>query len=309
MYIEFLRTKLTYHRNHPAFSGTFDYEEYVSLMGVEDPNEGYETIFELMGLLDRVEAFQKEIFSNLRSYGNNEARIAALVPLVEESFGIYQFIVSMMAAMHTIIGSVEVLGPLRESFSSHHYRLARFYEECMNIRYLTSLIQVPKLSTEPPNFMASGPPKQPPRNEPKRNNADMERDRQRREQEVSVLYVALTAITRRARATAFVGAANGATEAFGTANGTTKITRARITEPKRDGTLTFTRNAATGNGKIETAATATRAIWASAATGVFATTDRSRSANHRRVRTQVCTIAATIGTNDGTSTSRKFYSD
>jgi hypothetical protein len=92
---------LNYHRNHPAFSGTFDYEEYVSLMGVEDPNEGYETIFELMGLLDRVEAFQKEIFTNLRSYGNNEARIAALVPLVEESFGIYQFIVSMMAAMHT----------------------------------------------------------------------------------------------------------------------------------------------------------------------------------------------------------------
>jgi hypothetical protein len=183
MYIDFLRAKLNYHRAHPAFSGTFDYEEYVTLMGVEDPNEGYETIFELMGLLDRIEALQKAIFSNLRSYGNSEARISALVPLVEESFGIYQFIVSMMAAMHTIIGSVEVLEPLRDSFNSNHYRLARFYEDCMNIRFLTSLIQVPKLSAEPPNFMANGPPKQKPRNE-KRNNQDMEREKEKREQEV-----------------------------------------------------------------------------------------------------------------------------
>lgn len=40
-YIAFLKTKLTYHRNHPYFSGTFDYEEYVSLKGIEDPNQGY----------------------------------------------------------------------------------------------------------------------------------------------------------------------------------------------------------------------------------------------------------------------------
>jgi huntingtin-interacting protein 1-related protein len=103
MYIDFLRAKLNYHRTHPAFSGTFDYEEYVTLMGVEDPNEGYETIFELMGLLDRIDTFVKAIFSNLKSYGSNELRTSVLVPLVEESYGIYQFIVPMMAAMHTSI--------------------------------------------------------------------------------------------------------------------------------------------------------------------------------------------------------------
>ena len=51
-------------------------------------------------MLAKIETLQKLIFQNLRPPGNNEARIAALVPLVEESYGIYQFIESMMTAMH-----------------------------------------------------------------------------------------------------------------------------------------------------------------------------------------------------------------
>ncbi|KAJ3274707.1 sla2 Src-like adaptor 2 [Terramyces sp. JEL0728] len=180
VYISFLKSKLQYHKFHPYFSGTFDYEEYVSLKGIEDPNEGYETIFELLELLEKIQKFQKLIFSNLRSYGgHNEARIGALVPLVEESYGIYQFIVSMMTAMHTIIGSVEVLGPLRDSFKAHHYELVQFYDDCNQIRYLTSLISIPKLSSEPPNFLAQGPPRQQPRNAQRNNDADNERERER----------------------------------------------------------------------------------------------------------------------------------
>jgi huntingtin-interacting protein 1-related protein len=78
----------------------------------------------------------------------------------------------------------------------NHYRLAKFYEECMTIRFLTSLIQVPKLSSEPPNFMANGPPKQMPRNEAKRNNADLDRER---EAQVLFFYSAHAATSRRAR--------------------------------------------------------------------------------------------------------------
>lgn len=82
------------------FTGTFDYEEYLTLRGVEDPNEGYETIDDLINLLGNLDTFQKLIFGSLQGYGGNECRIAALVPLVEESHGIYQFLVSMMTAMH-----------------------------------------------------------------------------------------------------------------------------------------------------------------------------------------------------------------
>jgi hypothetical protein len=40
-YSNFLLAKLEYHHLHPEFNGTFEYEEYVSLKGTDDPNEGY----------------------------------------------------------------------------------------------------------------------------------------------------------------------------------------------------------------------------------------------------------------------------
>lgn len=100
-YIYYLTAKLAFHRQHPEFNGTFEYEEYISLKSINDPNEGYETISDLMTLQDQIDAFQKLVFSHFRSGANNECRIAALVPLVQESYGIYKFITSMLRAMHT----------------------------------------------------------------------------------------------------------------------------------------------------------------------------------------------------------------
>lgn len=54
-----------------------------------------------MTLQDRIDSFQKLIFSHFRGGANNECRISALVPLVQESYGIYKFITSMLRAMHT----------------------------------------------------------------------------------------------------------------------------------------------------------------------------------------------------------------
>ena len=133
-YVDFLHSKLRYHSNHPEFNGTFDYNEYISLKGIDDPNEGYvlslfhncgrqkaglrsvlkshkpislfllphryETISDLMNLQDQIDQFQKLVFANFRPSSDNECRIAALVPLVQESYAIYQFATSMLRAMH-----------------------------------------------------------------------------------------------------------------------------------------------------------------------------------------------------------------
>uniref|UniRef100_A0A8H7N0Q7 ENTH domain-containing protein n=1 Tax=Bionectria ochroleuca TaxID=29856 RepID=A0A8H7N0Q7_BIOOC len=153
-YVYFILAKLSFHHAHPEFNGTFEYEEYISLKAINDPNEGYETITDLMALQDKIEQFQKLIFSHFRHVGNNECRIAALVPLVQESYGIYKFITSMLRAMHSITGDDDALEPLRERYGAQHYRLVKFYYECSNLRYLTSLITIPKLPQEPPNLLA-----------------------------------------------------------------------------------------------------------------------------------------------------------
>ncbi|PWY66248.1 cytoskeleton assembly control protein Sla2 [Aspergillus eucalypticola CBS 122712] len=153
-YVFYLESKLAFHRNHPEFNGLFEYEEYISLKTTNDPNEGYEAITDLMTLQDQIDAFQKLIFSHFQSGTNNECRISALVPLVQESYGIYKFITSMLRAMHTTTGDTEALEPLRGRYDAQHYRLVRFYYECSNLRYLTSLITVPKLPQDPPNLLS-----------------------------------------------------------------------------------------------------------------------------------------------------------
>ena len=123
----------------------------------------YETISDLMNLQDQIDSFQKMIFAHFRHSANNECRISALVPLVKESWGIYRFITSMLRAMHRSncdlldctraeywpefagTNDPEALEPLRSRFSSQHYALRKFYYECSNLKYLTSLINVPKL--------------------------------------------------------------------------------------------------------------------------------------------------------------------
>jgi len=47
--------------------------------------------------------------------------------------------------------------PLREKFNQGHYALFKFYVECRNLKYLTSLITVPMLPAEPPNFLSGAP--------------------------------------------------------------------------------------------------------------------------------------------------------
>lgn len=54
-----------------------------------------------MTLQDQIDGFQKLVFSHFRGGVNNECRISALVPLLQESYGIYKFVTSMLRAMHT----------------------------------------------------------------------------------------------------------------------------------------------------------------------------------------------------------------
>src|ERR1700712_5472625 len=107
-----------------------------------------------MTLQDKIDAFQKLIFAHLPHTVHSECRISALVPLVQESYGIYKFITNMLRAMHTSVGDDEILAPLRSRYDMQHYRLVKFYYECSQLRYLTSLITVPKLPQDPPNLLA-----------------------------------------------------------------------------------------------------------------------------------------------------------
>lgn len=166
-YVSFLHAKLRFHRAHKEFNGLFEYEEYISLKNIDNPDEGYETIIELMNLQDRIDKLQRLIFSTLRGRAN-ECQISALVPMVKESYGIYKFLTSMLRAMHRRTDAMDALEPLRGRYNAQHHELRRFYFECASLKFLTSLINVPKLNAEPPSLLAPPPdvPELPPREAP-----------------------------------------------------------------------------------------------------------------------------------------------
>lgn len=154
-YVQFILAKLRFHRHHKEFNGLFEYEEYISLKNIDNPDEGYETIMDLMNLQDGIEAFQKLVFAHFRGSAHNECRISSLVPLVKESYGIYKFLTSMLRAMHRRTDAMDALEPLRGRYNTQHFALRRFYYECANLKFLTSLINVPKLNHDPPNLFDS----------------------------------------------------------------------------------------------------------------------------------------------------------
>ena len=119
--------------------------DVLSMTRIELTVHRYETISDLMNLQDQIDSFQKLVFAHFRHSANNECRISALVPLVKESWGIYRFITSMMRAMHRRTDDADALAPLRERYNAQHYGLRKFYYECSNLKYLTGLINVPKL--------------------------------------------------------------------------------------------------------------------------------------------------------------------
>lgn len=61
--------------------------------------------------------------------------------------------------------SSDALAPLRQKFNTQHYALLKFYYECSNLKYLTSLINVPKLSQDPPSLIDPSTPQLPKRPE------------------------------------------------------------------------------------------------------------------------------------------------
>lgn len=152
-YVRFLMQKLTFHKYHPAFNGMFEYEDYISLRTVNDPNEGYEAIMNLMTLQDGVDDFQRLVFSALQRSRSNECKISSLVPMIAESYGIYRFVTSMLRAMHISTGNDEALESLRQRFYSQHDRLRDFYYDCSTLKYLRSIVTIPQLGKNPPNLL------------------------------------------------------------------------------------------------------------------------------------------------------------
>ncbi|ODQ46431.1 hypothetical protein PICMEDRAFT_16315 [Pichia membranifaciens NRRL Y-2026] len=150
-YVDYLLQKLRFHHNHRGFNGTFEYEEYTSLRSVSDPNEGFDAVYDLQLLQEALDHLGRDTLAPAKK-NISEAITSALVPIVSETYGIYKFLISMLRGLYRSSDSVEALEPLRAKFDEQHDRLYDFYAQCTAVRYLSTLITIPKLPFDAPTL-------------------------------------------------------------------------------------------------------------------------------------------------------------
>lgn len=151
-YVPYILGKIDFHQVRPQFTGNFDYEEYLSVRGVSDPDAGWETIGDLMDVQERLSNLHSAIMGSFNSANASECRVAALVPVVEETWGVHKFVTSMLSAMFAAVECPDALLPLVERYRDQYRTLRKFYSDCSQLRHLCTIVSIPKLADEPPMF-------------------------------------------------------------------------------------------------------------------------------------------------------------
>ncbi|GAB0092055.1 huntingtin-interacting protein 1 [Sergentomyia squamirostris] len=157
-YTKLLVTKLEFHDRNPRFPGSLTLKRgELEHIGGNDINYYFHLAVEMFDYLDEILALQNIIFESLTVFHVSsmttagQCRVAPLIPCIQDSSPLYDFLVRIMFKLHSNLPS-ELLTGHRERFRTAFGQLKSFYEQSRNLQYFVSLITVPKLPDQAPNF-------------------------------------------------------------------------------------------------------------------------------------------------------------
>lgn len=81
-----------------------------------------------------------------------QCRLAPLIPCIQDSNQLYDFIVRLMFLLHANLPD-DLLSGHRERFRTLFRQLTSFYKQAGQLQYFVNLIKVPSLPSNPPNFL------------------------------------------------------------------------------------------------------------------------------------------------------------
>ncbi|CAH1233278.1 HIP1 [Branchiostoma lanceolatum] len=81
-----------------------------------------------------------------------QCRIAPLMPLILDSSHLYEFILKLMFKLHSCLPA-DVLDGHRDRFLHQFHGLKKFYHAAGKLQFFRTMLQVPQLPEEPPNFL------------------------------------------------------------------------------------------------------------------------------------------------------------
>jgi huntingtin interacting protein 1 len=103
-------------------------------------------------------ALQATIFNSITTFGVSsmtpagQCRLAPLIPCIQDSNQLYDFVVRLMFLLHANLPD-DLLSGHRERFRTLFRQLNNFYKQAGQLQYFVNLIKVPQLPQNPPNFL------------------------------------------------------------------------------------------------------------------------------------------------------------
>ncbi|XP_055533824.1 huntingtin-interacting protein 1 isoform X2 [Wyeomyia smithii] len=157
-YTKLLVTKLEFHDRNPRIPGSLALKPgELEHIGGGDINFYFQLAVEIFDYLDDIIALQATIFNSITTFcvssmtSPGQCRLAPLIPCIQDSNPLYDFVVRIMFKLHANLPS-DLLTGHRERFRTLFHQLKSFYNQSRNLQYFVNLITVPKLPDAPPNF-------------------------------------------------------------------------------------------------------------------------------------------------------------
>lgn len=123
-----------------------------------DINLYFQLSIEMFDYLDEIIALQATIFNSMSQFSVSsmsapgQLRLEPLIPCIQDSNQLYDFSVRLMFLLHANLPE-DLLTGHRERFRTIFKQLSSFYRQAGQLQYFVTLITVPKLPHEQPNFL------------------------------------------------------------------------------------------------------------------------------------------------------------
>ncbi|XP_052396723.1 huntingtin-interacting protein 1-related protein [Carassius gibelio] len=159
LYAKLLCIKIDFHLKHLEIPPNLDAPEQVLDKAIAiDINKVFDMTGEVLEYMEAALKLQETVFRQMESSSTSsttpvgQCRLAPLVLVIQDCGPLYHFLVKLLFKLHSRIPVDALLGH-RERFREQFNSLTQFFERARGMEFFKSIIQIPDLPDEPPNFL------------------------------------------------------------------------------------------------------------------------------------------------------------
>lgn len=158
-FCQLLFNRINFYIRNPRFPTDLKLtDDEIEAIGERDVNVYFQLACELFDSLDDILSLQENVLGSLKLKSSSsltqtgQCRLAPLTACIQDSSLLYDYSVKILFRLHAQL-PVATLEGHRERFMNQYNALKQFYLNTGSLQYFKNLIQIPRLTDKPPNFL------------------------------------------------------------------------------------------------------------------------------------------------------------